>query len=107
MAESFPMSHFVGIELTNYKLKPSEFPDNCTFPRCSIVELPLPFDDSSFDYVFMRYSLSSVPSDCFSNILIELKRVLKPGGYLEWNEPDSLFRGGPLVTQFMSEGKHQ
>jgi ubiquinone/menaquinone biosynthesis C-methylase UbiE len=52
IAGEYPKSEVIGIDMTS--MYPSEIkPANCQFIRANVVQ-PLPFDDASFDYIFMR-----------------------------------------------------
>jgi len=47
----------------------------------------IPFPDESFDVVFMFKSLHHVPLELMDQALLEIRRVLKPGGYAYISEP--------------------
>lgn len=47
----------------------------------------MPFDDASFDVIFMFKSLHHVPVSLMDQALAEVKRVLKPGGIAYISEP--------------------
>lgn len=55
IAGEYPKSTVVGVDITpNY---PREIkPANCAFYQCNILS-DLPFEDNTFDYVFMRYCI--------------------------------------------------
>lgn len=82
IAESYPKSTIVGIQLDGYKIR-DDIPNNLSITKCN-VDNPLPFPISTFDYVFIRCACYGVLKTTWLNFLLELKRVLKPGGYLEW-----------------------
>lgn len=53
IAGEYPRSEVVGVDMTS--MFPSEIkPSNCQFIRTNILQ-PLPFDNGSFDFIFMRY----------------------------------------------------
>lgn len=65
----------------------------------------IPADDASFDLALMLKSLHHVPPDAMDDALIELRRVLRPGGHLYVSEP---VYGGALneiVRLFNDEGR--
>ncbi|RUS20751.1 hypothetical protein BC937DRAFT_94464 [Endogone sp. FLAS-F59071] len=101
IAESYPKSIIVGIQLDGYKIR-DDIPNNLSIAKCN-VDNPLPFPISTFDFVFIRCACCGVLKTTWPNFLLELKRVLKPGGYLEWFEPEHKFRGGPCSARFSED----
>jgi ubiquinone/menaquinone biosynthesis C-methylase UbiE len=57
---------------------------NVEFRQCDLMDMP--FDEGSFDYVFLNFVLEHVPNP--AHALEQLKRMLKPGGALILNEGD-------------------
>jgi SAM-dependent methyltransferase len=56
----------------------------------------LPFPDNHFDVVSTRTLFLILPADEYDRVLEECLRVLKPGGYFEWQLFDSdLINAGP------------
>lgn len=49
--------------------------------------LPLPFKDNSFDYIFSAHTIEHVNEDMALPLMVELWRVLKPNGILELRMP--------------------
>ena len=89
MATDYPRAKFTGIDIS--PIQPSQIkPDNFTFVQANIFD-GLPFEDDTFDFVFQRLLVASIPKDKWPLIINELTRVLKPGGYLEVNN-DEIFR---------------
>ncbi|KAG1337607.1 hypothetical protein G6F62_005847 [Rhizopus arrhizus] len=99
IAGEYPKSTVIGIDMT--PLFPREIkPSNCAFYQCNILD-KLPFDDNTFDYIFMRFMHQAVDADRWSSILKEITRILKPDGWIEWVEPDSeIHRSGPITKEF-------
>ena len=64
----------------------------------------IPFDDASFDGVLMMKSLHHVPVELMDRALAEVRRVLKPGGWLYVSEP--VFAGdfNEILRLFHDEG---
>ena len=77
--------------------------DNVEFVLSGAQEIPV--SDNSFDVVFMFKSLHHVPSELMSKAFEEIKRVLKPKGFVYISEP--LFYGeyNDLLKIFHDEQK--
>jgi len=96
MATNYPHVEFIGIDIS--PIQPSQIkPENFNFIQANLLD-GLPFEDDTFDYVFQRLLVSSVPTDKWPVVIEELIRVLKPGGYLEVSHVESL---GLYVTQML------
>jgi ubiquinone/menaquinone biosynthesis C-methylase UbiE len=64
IAGEYPKSEVVGIDMSS--MFPAEIkPTNCQFMRINILE-KLPFDDDSFDFIFMRYVCTACIKDPLS-----------------------------------------
>jgi ubiquinone/menaquinone biosynthesis C-methylase UbiE len=68
----------------NKNLQLTDLP-NVTFGLAGAQDIPLP--DASVDVVFMFKSLHHVPLDLMDQSLLEIRRVLKPGGLAYISEP--------------------
>ncbi|CAG8439735.1 9721_t:CDS:2 [Scutellospora calospora] len=99
IAQEFPDANVYGIDISpNFPV--SIKPKNCNFQICNIVE-GLPFKDEEFDYVFMRYMVFALKQHQWSQILNEIKRVLKQGGIFECVDRDILpLSAGKTITAF-------
>lgn len=64
-------------------------PANVQFQICNLLE-GLPFPDNTFDIVNFSFFIVAFKSEEWLNILKEIKRVLKPGGYILSREPGML-----------------
>ncbi|ORZ00178.1 S-adenosyl-L-methionine-dependent methyltransferase [Syncephalastrum racemosum] len=104
MANNYPISHFTGIDIDK-----SVFPTtlyrvarNIVFQRVDLLELPLPYEDDTFDFIFIRCMMDVVPDEAWDDILRELVRIMKKGAYIECMEtyPD-LFDAGPNMSTIM------
>jgi ubiquinone/menaquinone biosynthesis C-methylase UbiE len=64
----------------------------------------IPFDDATFDGVLMMKSLHHVPVESMQAAFAEIRRVLKPGGWLYVSEP--VFAGplNDIIKLFHDEG---
>lgn len=104
MAKEYPNASFTGIDHRPlFKAKP---PPNVTIEHGDIFAT-LPFNDNTFDFVFMRFLALEIPESKFEeNLIPELVRVLKPNGYLEIMDFDvQVGNEGPVTQQLTSAGK--
>lgn len=63
-------------------------------------------DDSSFDFVHSKLNFSKILADQWLNVMEEIVRVTKPGGFVELTEPDSpLYSHGPQTLKWAEAGK--
>ncbi|KAI9249351.1 hypothetical protein EDC94DRAFT_637222 [Helicostylum pulchrum] len=99
IAGEYPKSTVIGIDIT--PIYPKEIkPTNCAFYQCNVLNT-LPFEDNTFDYIFMRFMSQGVESEKWPFILSELVRVLKPNGWIEWVEGEiEIHRPGPVTLEF-------
>ncbi|KAG2230641.1 hypothetical protein INT48_005909 [Thamnidium elegans] len=104
MATEFPNSQFYGIDY--FPSYPTTVkPANTSFCQYDILNPGgFPYPDNYFDYVFMRQV-----SNCFSEtdwtlIIKEIKRMLKPGGYVEFREADPvLYKTGKNTSKILTK----
>jgi len=89
MAGTFPNSTFYGTDISEVFIDPA--PQNCNFTVANTLE-GLPFEDDYFDFVYQRKMSTSFSSNDYHTSVNELKRVTKPGGYIELVEYDSVFK---------------
>ncbi|CAO3675371.1 unnamed protein product [Umbelopsis ramanniana] len=86
MANAYPNSEFTGIDVS--AAWPNDIrPHNCNFVVGNIVN-ELPFEENSFDYIYMRLVAMGVPNEVYPTVLSNLNKVLKPGGWIELVEFD-------------------
>ncbi|KAI8048770.1 S-adenosyl-L-methionine-dependent methyltransferase [Gilbertella persicaria] len=99
IAGEYPKSTVIGIDIA--PIYPKDIiPSNCAFYQCNILN-KLPFEDNTFDYVFMRFMGQGITADKWASVLSELIRVLKPKGWIEWVETDiEIHRPGPITQDF-------
>ncbi|KAG2221272.1 hypothetical protein INT45_012393 [Circinella minor] len=100
MASEFPQAQFYGIDLST--MYPADIkPLNTHFCQGDVLN-GLPYLDNYFDYVHM-----SLVYNCFSfedrkKLLNEIRRVLKPGGYVEFRDVDPIVRNpGPYTIEYI------
>ncbi|CAH1760837.1 20794_t:CDS:2, partial [Entrophospora sp. SA101] len=84
MSGIYPNSNFTGIDIV--PIFPSQIkPINSTFVTANLLE-KLPYEDNTFDYIHFRNMMFSLSEDEYEIAVIELVRVLKPGGWIEVEE---------------------
>ncbi|CAG8825798.1 20188_t:CDS:2, partial [Cetraspora pellucida] len=85
VAAEHPNSEFYAIDfvISDYFAVNSDDEDNnVKFIECDISK-KLPFLDNEFDYVFSKDKCLFMERNTFQQVLLEIFRVLKPGGWLE------------------------
>ncbi|CAH1758565.1 3078_t:CDS:2 [Entrophospora sp. SA101] len=79
MAEEFPKSTFVGIDIViDLNDSKKELPGNLALIRHDILD-GLPFPDDTFDFVHQKHMTQSLTIDQWSFVIDELIRITKPG----------------------------
>jgi len=88
MAEDFTKSKFDAVDICS--LLPTDQPtsDNFNFTCHNVTEAPLPFEPDTFDYVQQAMAAISYKMEDWPLVLQDMKRVTKPGGYIQLIEPD-------------------
>nr|CAG8558016.1 7645_t:CDS:2 [Entrophospora candida] len=81
MAEEFPKSLFVGIDIVIDSKK--ELPTNLAIIEHNIFD-GLPFPNDTFDFVRQKSMLGSLTTDQWPFVIDELIRITKPGGWIEF-----------------------
>jgi hypothetical protein len=107
MAQIFPQANVVGIDVN---LPPADSlaqqgkedvrPPNYTFVQANLFE-GLPFADSSFDFVHMRLLVMAIPHEQWPQVIDELVRVTRPGGWVESIETTILQQAGSAMSQII------
>ncbi|RIB05009.1 S-adenosyl-L-methionine-dependent methyltransferase [Gigaspora rosea] len=103
MATDFPNCHFYGIDIEP-RTPDAVYPRNCTFDKGDFLK-KLPYPDNMFDLVHIRLTLVWLP---IGNLLEEIARVTKPGGYIEFLDQDVStcpVNAGPLMTSLVNAWK--
>ncbi|KAI8079770.1 uncharacterized protein BX664DRAFT_341416 [Halteromyces radiatus] len=96
IAGEYPKSTIVGVDMTCVFPRDIK-PTNCQFYQCNALQ-GLPFEDGTFDYVFMRFMAQGIELNQWDPLMKDIIRVLKPGGWVEVVEVDlELHRTGPTT----------
>ncbi|CAG8499761.1 5919_t:CDS:2, partial [Gigaspora rosea] len=91
----YPLAKVIGLDISPHQ--PTQIiPKNFEFIKANTQER-LPFDDNTFDFVFQRLLIIGYTKETWPNVINELVRVLKPGGYLELCEVSMSLEGGPAT----------
>ncbi|RHZ84507.1 hypothetical protein Glove_80g40 [Diversispora epigaea] len=100
MASDYPNTQIIGLDIS--PIQPSEIkPQNVSFVKANLLN-GLPFENNTFDYIFQRFLVTAIPKDSWADVINELTRVLKPGGYLELVEINPIpFQMGPVTSQYL------
>ncbi|CAI2161753.1 17061_t:CDS:2 [Funneliformis geosporum] len=95
MAFEYKNAHFTGIDVA--ELYPVEIkPKNVSFVQANVLE-GLPFEDNTFDFVYMRFMMFAFTLKNWDIAIKELARVCKPGGFIELMEKDIFwYNEGPF-----------
>lgn len=103
MAKEYPNASVYGVDI-NPGLFPSAqtpVPSNCHFTQSNILGR-MSFPDHYFDFVYQRFLYLGLTVDDWPVALKELRRVMKPGGWIELFEPCMrVHRAGPRTREVM------
>ncbi|CAG8677714.1 17650_t:CDS:2, partial [Cetraspora pellucida] len=103
LSSQYPKSTFYGVDQP-YLLRHSTpmLPSNVTVQYYDILS-GLPFEDETFDFIYMRFMAGELPEKQTERIINELLRVLKVDGYLEIMDVETQGRNeGPITQSFVS-----
>ncbi len=108
MAERWPEANVVGVDLTPPQVdaqsrightQPDRRPENYTFVIGNVLQ-GLPFADNTFDFVHQRLLYAAIPRPQWPEVIAELYRVAKPGGWVELVEGSlGAHTDGPAMQQ--------
>ncbi|CAG8476157.1 6107_t:CDS:2 [Acaulospora morrowiae] len=83
MAYDFPSAIFVGLDISPIFPSDQKKPPNATFLQLNILD-GLPFPDDTFDFIYQRFLASAIEESQWKyEVISELVRVTKPGGWIE------------------------
>lgn len=95
VATEFPSSEFIGVDMCD--IFPNNIrPANVTFQIGNVLE-GLAFEDNTFDMVNLRMFILAFKTEEWAPVLKEIKRVLKPGGFILSREAGMLEVGNDFV----------
>jgi SAM-dependent methyltransferase len=100
LGEEFPEAAVVGLDLVPSK---AGSPPNYRFVKANVLQ-GLPFASESFDFVHQRLMLASaVPVSSWGDLLADLARVMRPGGWIELVEGIAEIDSGGPATRRLTE----
>ncbi|KAG2234320.1 S-adenosyl-L-methionine-dependent methyltransferase [Thamnidium elegans] len=95
VATEYPNSEFIGVDMCD--IFPNNIrPANVTFQTGNVLE-QLSFEDNTFDLINLRLFILAFRTDEWDAVLKEVRRMLKPGGYLLSVEAGMLENGTDFV----------
>ncbi|CAG8498049.1 19481_t:CDS:2 [Cetraspora pellucida] len=99
MANKYPHTKFIGLDMSPI-FPTSNLPYNVEFIQADLLK-GLPFDDNTFDFVYMSNLVRYLSTKNWEDIVIkELVRVSKPYAFIEVVEGDlTLHNKGPVTTK--------
>ncbi|KAI8084758.1 uncharacterized protein BX664DRAFT_337711, partial [Halteromyces radiatus] len=101
MAHEFPNVEFYGFDISEV-FPTSIRPKNAYFKLFDMNQ-GIPYPDSFFDFIRMHDVLTCFASNDIKFIILEIRRCLKPGGYVELRELDpTISNAGPITSKFTS-----
>ncbi|HLI07355.1 MAG TPA: methyltransferase domain-containing protein [Ktedonobacteraceae bacterium] len=101
MAEEFPQAELIGVDRTLPEPGKVAFPPNCHFQVGNTLN-GLPFEDGAFDFVHQRLLLFTIPQAYWQQVVNELARVIRRGGWVELIEVNPFFQQmGPATTRIV------
>ncbi len=101
IAVAYPQAHVVGLDLEDIP-RTASTPLNYHFSHGNVLQ-GLPFPSHSFQYVHQRLLVAAIPLDKWPWVIGELRRVTRPGGWIELVEMGNTFhQAGPATNQFLA-----
>jgi SAM-dependent methyltransferase len=105
IAQAFPSSRVVGFDIRPIRQFSYHDPSHFLLVTGDILS-DLPFADTSFDYVHQRCLSPLIPAQRWQNLIYELARLTRPGGWIELLEYGSTYgSAGPNTEQLLAWSK--
>jgi SAM-dependent methyltransferase len=89
MARLYPDAQVVGVDIGLGSFQ-ADLPANCVLQFGNVLER-LPFADETFDYTHQRFLVAAIPGARWPDVIQELVRVTRPGGWVELLEINNVF----------------
>jgi SAM-dependent methyltransferase len=108
MAQEYPQAKVVGFDInlepledTQRRLSRSgQYPPNFAFLKANALER-FPFDDALFDFTHARLMSTWLPGDHYPQVVAEMVRVTRPGGFIEMVDFEVPSTPSPAATTLM------
>jgi ubiquinone/menaquinone biosynthesis C-methylase UbiE len=100
MAQEFPLAEFNGIDLTLPVEGAPLFPRNSHFLVGNVLH-ELPFEDNFFDFVHQRLLIFAIPRLRWQQLVNEMVRVTRRGGWVEIIEVNPVFQHIGPITEYI------
>lgn len=101
MAQEFPQAQLNGIDLKRPEVEAALLPHNSRFHAGNVLH-GLPFEDSFFDFVHQRLLIFAIPQTRWQQLVNELVRVTRRGGWVELIEVNPFFQHvGPATERVL------
>ncbi len=105
MAQQFPQAQVIGFDIDRTPLERSlellgpggRFPPNFFFQTADALK-PFPFEDEEFDFTHARFVSPFVPVAKWPDLIAEMVRVTRRGGYVEVVDGVGLVSESPAFT---------
>lgn len=95
-----PSAQLFAVDIDNY-LDRDVLTETVNFQACDLSRESLPYADATFDYVNCSHVLEHVPNPI--DVLKQISRVLKPGGILYLETPDTRWASLPRIPLLTSD----
>ncbi|CAG8474097.1 5886_t:CDS:2 [Paraglomus brasilianum] len=103
MANLYPQSTFIGVDIASIFPPDSTKPHNAGFLQCNILN-GLPFPGDTFDFVHIRFMNLGLTERQWEDLVIpELVRVVKTGGWIEIMELSNTWENAGESTEKLFE----
>jgi len=101
MAQEFPQADLTGVDIKLPEEGTALFPPNCHFQEGNALD-GLSFEDSSFGFVHQRLLIFAIPLLRWQQLVDELVRVTRRGGWVELIEVNPFFQQmGPATERML------
>ncbi|CAG8444284.1 11040_t:CDS:2 [Funneliformis caledonium] len=100
MANHYENSTFIGVDFSP-SMFPSHVSNNVAFLETNIIS-GFPFPNETFDFVYQRLMCFALTKKQWQDVILDMVRITKPGGWIEFMEVDiEVYFAGPLTKRFM------